>query len=236
MTNGKTLGILGGVGPMATVSFMDMIVRMTKAEKDQEHIDMIVLNHATIPDRTAYILNNSSENPLPVMVRDAQRLEAAGADLIVIPCNTAHYFYDEISAGVDIPVLNIIEEAVDYARKNVPELKKLGLLATQGTIAAGSYEKVCRKYGIDYSVPSDENQQKVMDIIYNGVKAGKEIDFNSFLQIIEDMKNDGCDAVILGCTELSVIHDKYCMNRPDVIDSMLVLAKRSITECRKEII
>lgn len=123
----KTLGVLGGVGPLATIYFADLVVKMTDAKTDQEHISMVILNHGAIPDRTDYILDHSKPNPLPVMIADAKKLQAAGCDYIVIPCNTAHYFYDEIQKNVDIPIINIIEETVKYAIKTVPGLKTLGV-------------------------------------------------------------------------------------------------------------
>ena len=208
---------------------------MTDAEKDQEHISTVVLNHATIPDRTAYILDKSQPNPLPVMINDAKRLESAGADFIVIPCNTAHYFYEEIQANVGIPILNIIEETVKYAKQNNNGIKKLGILATDGTIQAGSYQRVCEKYGIECLIPDKDDRTKLMHIIYGCVKAGKKADFDEFFGIIENMKNRGCDAVVLGCTELSVVHRDYKVNRNDVIDSLEVLAKTGILRCGKKL-
>ena len=152
----KTLGVLGGVGPLATIYFADLVVKMTDAKTDQEHISMVILNHGAIPDRTDYILDHSKPNPLPVMIADAKKLQAAGCDYIVIPCNTAHYLYDEIQKNVDIPIINIIEETVKYAIKTVPGLKTLGVLATEGTIKSGSYERVADRYSIDCKFPDEE--------------------------------------------------------------------------------
>lgn len=230
----KLLGVLGGLGPLATVYFMDLIVKMTEAKKDQEHISMIVLNHAAIPDRTEFILDASKPNPLPMMIEDAKKLQSAGADYVVMPCNTAHFFYEQIQHNIDIPMLNIIEETVKFARdeKNV---KKLGILATKGTVSAGSYQRMCEKYGIEWAVPSLQDEQSLMNIIYNQVKAGKEININEFLKIIENMKADGCDAVTLGCTELSVINKDFDLNRNDIVDSLEVLARRSIELCGKTV-
>lgn len=230
----KILGVLGGLGPLATVYFMDLIVKMTEAKKDQEHISMIVLNHAAIPDRTEFILDASKPNPLPMMIEDAKKLQSAGADYVVMPCNTAHFFYEQIQHNIDIPMLNIIEETVKFARdeKNV---KKLGILATKGTVSAGSYQRMCEKYGIEWAIPSLQDEQSLMNIIYNQVKAGKEINISEFLKIIENMKADGCDAVTLGCTELSVINKDFALGRDDVIDSLEVLARRSIELCGKTV-
>lgn len=230
----KTLGILGGLGPLATVYFMDMIVKMTDAKTDQDHISMIVLNHAAIPDRTDFILDASKPNPLPMMVEDAKKLQAAGSDYVVMPCNTAHFFYEQIQNNITIPMLNIIEETVIFAKERAG-VKKLGILATKGTISAGSYQRMCEKYGIEWAVPSLQDEQSLMNIIYNQVKAGKEINITEFLKIIENMKADGCDAVALGCTELSVINKDFALNREDIVDSLEVLARRSIELCGKTV-
>lgn len=231
----KTLGILGGIGPLATVYFMDMIVKMTDAETDQEHISMVVLNHASIPDRTEFILDNTKPNPLPVMIEDAKRLQAAGADFVVMPCNTAHFFYEQIQKNIDIPMLNIIEETVKYSIEHCKNLKKLGILATKGTITAGAYQNMCEKYGIDWAVPTLSDEQSLMNIIYNQVKAGKTVNIEEFLKIVNNMKNEGCGAVVLGCTELSVINKDFKLNRRDLIDSMEVLAEKSILMCGKKL-
>lgn len=111
----NSVGVLGGIGPLATVYFMDLIIRMTEAETDQEHINMLVSNHATIPDRTDYILGKSEDSPLKDMTDDAKMLEEAGCLFIVIPCNTAHYFFEDIERSVKIPVINIIKETIRYA-------------------------------------------------------------------------------------------------------------------------
>lgn len=230
----KILGILGGLGPLATVYFMDLIVKMTEAKKDQEHISMIVLNHAAIPDRTDFILDTTKPNPLPMMVEDAKKLQSAGADYVVMPCNTAHFFYEQIQNNIDIPMLNIIEETVKYAKDEMGA-KKLGVLATKGTVSAGSYQRMCEKHGIAWAVPSLQDEQSLMNIIYNQVKAGKEINITEFIKIIGNMKADGCDAVALGCTELSVINKDFALCRDDVVDSLEVLAKRSIELCEKKV-
>lgn len=237
MNDSKTLGILGGIGPMATVCFMDMVIRMTDAGRDQEHIPMVVLNDCLIPDRTDYILDSTRPDPLPRMKDDARKLEAAGADIIVMPCNTAHYFYEELAKSVGIPMLNIIEETVGSAVRNNPGLKKLGVLATRGTIAGGGYERFCATAGIECGVPDEKDQQTVMDIIYNEVKAGKSADIIRLNGVIADMERDGCDAIVLGCTELSVANMQYGLTRtrPDVIDSMEVLAAAAIEKCGRKV-
>lgn len=229
----KTLGILGGLGPLATVYFMDMVVKMTEAKCDQDHISMIVLNHAAIPDRTGFILDNTKPNPLPMMIEDAKKLEAAGADFVVMPCNTAHFFYEQIQKNIEIPMINIIEETVKYAVNHNKGIKKLGILATKGTISSKAYQNMCKKYSLDCIVPSIADEQSLMNIIYNQVKAGKKVNIDEFMRIIENMKGDGCDAVALGCTELSIINKDFELSREDIVDSLQVLAMRSIELCGK---
>lgn len=231
----KVLGVLGGVGPLATIYFADLVIKMTDAKNDQGHIAMVILNHATIPDRTEYILDNTKPNPLPVMIEDAQKLQANDCDYIVIPCNTAHYFFDEIQKSVDVPIINILEETVSYAEKTVPNLKCVGILATEGTIISGAYQSVLKKHGLECRVPSTEDQKSLTNIIYNQVKAGERVDICEFLRIVGELKKAGSDAVILGCTELSVIKKDFNLSRPDIIDSMECLARTSILLCGKHI-
>ena len=231
----KSFGIVGGLGPMATAYLLELIVDMTDAKTDQEHIAMVILNHASIPDRTEYILDNTKPNPLPVMVADAKRLQNDGCDYIVIPCNTAHYFFDEIQKSVDVPIINILEETVSYAERTVPNLKCLGILATKGTIISGAYQNIIKKHGLDYRVPSEEDQKSLMHIIYDEVKAGEKVDICEFLRIVGELKKAGSDAVILGCTELSIIKKDFNLSRVDIVDSMECLARRSIELCGKKI-
>ena len=231
----KLLGVLGGVGPLATVYFTDMIIRNTDAGCDQDHVPMLIFNHSTIPDRTEYILDHSKPNPLPVMVEDAKLLEKAGCDYIVIPCNTAHYFYDEIQNAVSVPIINIIKETVSFVLRTNPYARKIGIMATRGTIETDTYKRECDRHGVECIKPEAADQNELMNIIYNQVKAGKPVDTIRFMSIIQNLKNRGCDAVILGCTELSIINRDIHLDRPDVVDSMEVLSRAAITRCGKKL-
>ena len=231
----KTLGILGGMGPMATAYFMKNIIDMTEASTDQEHIDMLVYNNATIPDRTKYILDRTAENPIPYLQRNAKKLEEAGVDFIAMPCNTAHFFFEEIQKSVSVPVLHIVKETVEYIAKRDNKCKKIGILATKGTLASGVFEDFCKQNGLEAVLPTKAVSNMLMDIIYNKVKVGKKVSVAEFLGVIEDMKDDGCDAVILGCTELSVIKSDLQLNRYDIVDSLDVLSRRVIELCGKKV-
>ena len=159
----QAVGVIGGVGPMATVYYMQRVIEMTKAGCDQEHINMLVFNDCDIPDRTAFITEKSPDNPLPVMVEDAKRLEAAGCEFVVIPCNTAHYFYDELEQAVEIPVVNIVEETIRYAKARVQDLSCVGIMATTGTIVTGTYQKYAERAGLSFAVP-DEDEPEVLPL------------------------------------------------------------------------
>ncbi len=228
-----TVGIIGGIGPLSTVYFMDMLVRMTDASTDQEHINSIVFNHATIPDRTKYILGLSEENPLTEMLDDAKKLENIGASFIAIPCNTAHYFFKSIQEAISIPMLNIVEEAVKHAKDR--DVKRLGILATDGTIASRTYQTFCEDMGIECVVPDKESQRSIMKIIYDGVKAGKGVDMSEFMSIADGMRERGCEALICGCTELSILYKDFRLDREIFIDSLEVLARRTIEMCGKRV-
>ena len=164
----KLLGVLGGLGPMSTVYFCELLTSHTLAHSDDEHIDMLISSRATTPDRTAYILGRSQKDPLPVMLEDAKRLENAGVDLLVIPCNTAHYFYDGLQSAIHIPMLNIIDETVTMlARMGVG---CFGVLATEGTVSSGAYLRSCQRYGLQCITPNTEEQAVISSIIYQNIK------------------------------------------------------------------
>lgn len=231
----RAVGVIGGLGPLATVYFMELIILNTKVSKDQDHLNMIVLNHATIPDRTDFIVGKSKDNPLPIMIEDAKKLEAAGAGFIVMPCNTAHYFYEEIRKNVEIEMVSIIEEAIEFAITTISEVKTIGVLATDGTIKSEAYKIECEKKGIGYMTPSDKEQEEIMGIIYNEIKAGKKGNKKLLLEIVNNMHERGCDAVILGCTELSTMCRDSDINSPIIIDSLYALARKAILLGGKEI-
>ncbi len=222
----KTVGVLGGLGPMATVHFYKLVVNLTEASKDQDHIDMIIVNRASTSDRTDFILGKSDDSPLDSILEDAKRLERAGCDFIVLTCNTAHYFYEEIADSVNIDVLNMLEITVDAAIKR--GLKKLAILATSGNIMTKQYQNMCEKKGVDYYVPDEELQEKVMKIIYDDIKSGNNDYKDDFSYIIDKVKSQGCDGVILGCTELSIIKENEKLIDDFYVDSSEELAKMTI--------
>ncbi|MEB2301904.1 amino acid racemase [Lysinibacillus xylanilyticus] len=229
----QTLGIIGGVGPLATMFIGEMIVRRTKATKDQEHLHTIIDNDTNIPDRTAFILDSTKENPVPVIVEDAKKLASVGADMIAIPCNTAHTFYDEIAEGSPVPVLHMIRETAKRASDLGAE--RVGILATTGTLTSRMYQDALEEFGITPVVPDDVMKEKVMSIIYDYVKAGKDVSREDWQPIEEAMLALNCDRIVLGCTELSIVNRDLKLS-DTYIDSLIVLAERAIEACGYEIV
>ena len=224
------LGVLGGLGPMSTVYFCELLTRHTRALCDSDHIDMIVSSRATTPDRTAFILGESKDDPLPIMIEEVHRLERAGADMIVIPCNTAHYFYEGIARACNIPVLNIIEETVLHLTHL--GVRSMGLLATEGTVRSGAYEKIASAHNIQCLTPDDDDQAVITSVIYDQIKQNKPVDRDAFLRVAERLRERGCGKLVLGCTELSLIKKEYTLPNY-VIDSLEVLCISALRTCNK---
>lgn len=230
----KKLGVLGGMGPAATSLFFEWVIENTAANSDQDHIDMLILNHATIPDRSKSILENNKDPFLRHVKEDMKIFEYAGVDNIAIPCNTSHYFYEEIQAMTSINVINMVEETIRYIREHYGKGAKVGILATDGTVNTGIYQNGCHKYNINPLIPEVHTQEKVMQTIYD-FKADKPIDVKGFEEIIHDLIDvEHCDCVILGCTELSCIDISETL-RSYCVDAMQVLVNKSITYSGKNL-
>lgn len=222
------LGVLGGVGPLATAYFMEAVIKKTPAKTDQEHLPIIVFNDPQIPDRTRYILDHTQPSPAPEMLTVAKQLQAAGADFMAIPCNTAHYFYEAISAAVDIPVLNIMEETATRISDAIGAGSTVGLMATEGTLQSNVFQSYFEQRGLNTLAPSDEERQKLMKLIYDGVKGGQPYRPQDLLDIANSLHERGCDAVVVGCTELSVIYQNLPDCPPWLYDSLDILAERCV--------
>lgn len=206
MMNG-TIGILGGMGPEATVRMFTLIVERTKAETDQEHIPVLIFNNPKIPDRTGAIIGGGP-SPLPSLIASAQKLESAGADLIIMPCHTAHYYYDEIITHITIPFLHLQEETGRFLVKEYKSLKKFGLLGTIATIRTGLFQRIFQRMGLEIIAPDETGQQKIMTAIYGpeGMKKGfKREPRELLLTVIEDLKKQGVEAIVAGCSEISLV-------------------------------
>lgn len=244
----KIIGILGGMGPLATADLFRKIIDLTEAAKDQDHVRVIIDSNTDIPDRTAAILHNGAD-PVPALTESAVLLEKAGAGFLIMPCNTAHYFYQNVQAAVSIPVISIIEETA----KKVKELgyNTVLILATDGTIQSKVYEKVFDAYGIRSVYPDPETQKGVMDIIYKGVKAGitdlsgtdetavllkkDTARLNSFIKKTSE-EFGGKVVAALACTELPMAKEYYGFEGTftDPTENLAKAAVRAAGYCVKE--
>ena len=225
------IGVIGGLGPKATTYFMNLVIDNTVSSCDQDNVDMLVCQYSSIPDRTSYIVGNSIDSPVPKMIDCAKLLEKEGCKYIVIPCNTASYFFEEIQNNVNVEVINILKETSNVALNS--NSSKIGLMATDGTISSKAYHKFINEDKL--FIPSDEIQKKIMAIIYNKIKKNVMISKEEFYEIIDYFKQNGCDKIILGCTELSVAYKNLELNDNMIIDSLTVLARRTVEISGKEL-
>ena len=226
------LGIIGGMGPAATALLYRRIIARTDAERDQEHLDMIILNHASVPDRTEAIKSGKTKKVTDMLLKDVEFLAKSGVSAIVIPCNTSHYFYDVLQASTDVPIINMIRETA-VSLKNAGK-KRVCVLATDGTIMTGIYEKELNMNGIECIVPDSDTQKLVMKIIYDQVKKGFPGNMEDFREIHRFIKKQGCDGAILACTELSVFRAEAGLNE-FYTDALEVLCEKAITTCGKNL-
>lgn len=225
-----TLGIIGGMGPEATQVMYRKMIELTDAKRDQDHIDMFIYSHASMPDRTEAIKSGQTEEIRAMLAEDARILRRAGADVLAIPCNTSHNFIGHIEESVDIPVVNMIEETAEYIHTQRPEAKRVGILATDGTVRAGLYHRALEKRGIEALVPDDKNQRIVMSLIYDQIKAGQNGNREDFAAVDYFLKKNGCDGAVLACTELSVFRANHELDSY-YVDALEVLCRRCITLC-----
>lgn len=230
----KTIGILGGMGPLATADLFRKIVTMTKAGCDNDHIRIYIDDNASIPDRTAAILSGGKD-PTPIMADSLKKLEACGADCIIMPCNTAHYFLPRLQAMTQVPFLSMLEATAKTCAKTFPG-KTAAILATKGTLATGLYEEALKAQGVSYLVPDAGEQDALMRVIYEGVKAdaSPESYRKDMESVMETLATKGADYFILGCTELPVAADLLGLTQP-MIDPTTELAKAAITFCGYEL-
>ena len=202
----------------------------TAAEKRlknySKEYEIAIINDPTTPDRTSYILDNNKKNPINSILDMVKKLESFDSDVLVMPCNTASYFYKEIINNTNLLFINIVKETVDYLKKI--NIKKVGLLATDGTIKSKIYEDLLNNYNIELIIPNKYDQDIISSIIYDGIKSGQDIDLKNFYDVLNDLKKMGCEKIILECTELSVLKELYNLNDKILVDAMEILADNTI--------
>lgn len=223
------LGIIGGMGPMASALFYDMISSKTDASCDQENLDLILLSHAGMPDRTGAILSNDEvqiEAVRSKLLADAMFLQNSGCTAIAVTCNTAHYFVNMIEDELDIPFIHLIRETAEAVASEFGA-RKVAVLATDGTIETKLYQDELSKRGVIAFTPKAEVQALVMHEIYDCIKSGKPADEEIWQKIEEYVKAEGCEAAVLACTELSVVRKELSLGS-FYFDPMDIMAERCL--------
>ena len=226
------LGILGGMGPLATSVLFQRIVTLTRADSDQDHLRILVDNNPAIPDRTAYILGHG-ENPRPELCKTARHLVEMGAEILLMPCNTAHHFHHDIQEQIHVPLLHMVRETARHVAVTFPEHNRIGLLATDGTLEAGIYHTAFTELGRSVVAPEGDDQKAVMDLIY-GIKAGQRPPITGFMEAMKRLRAGGVGIFILGCTELSVAQSLYGLEGA-FVDPLSVVASVAIRKAGKKV-
>jgi len=237
------VGVVGGVGPAATVDFMQKLVRSTPATRDQEHIKILVEQNPQIPDRTQNLLGGGPD-PTVSLYATCKKLEAGDVDIIAIPCNTAHAFVERIQPYLNVPIVNMLTVSVEYLRAAFPGLRDVGLLATTGTLMSGVYRKALEAHGLKQVVPSDRLQARVMNAIYGergakaGFMSGECID--DVTAAVDELSGRGVEVILLGCTELPLLLPDGEMRSGSgrvvtLVDPTDILAKRCVAYALGEV-
>ena len=224
----QKLGIIGGLGPMASAQFLELLTDKTDAATDQEHIEVFLYSRPQTPDRTAFLLGHSQESPYPVLLDSGRKLEAMGCGVLVMPCMTAYSFYPQLKSDLCARLINPITESAAVLKRR--GMQKVGIMATSGTLQVGTFQQALTDCGITPIVPDAANQAEVMSIIYDDVKSGKPADMERFHSVAHSMRAQGAECVILGCTELSVIRQTQKIGA-GFLDAMVVLAECAIEAC-----
>lgn len=225
----KFFTIIGGMGTMATESYLHQLNLRTPAHTDQDYLNYILVNHATVPDRTTYIMDHSQANPLPDLLEDIKQQSALGPEFFALPCNTAHYFYDDLQAATDIPILHMPREAVKEIKRRFPNAKRIGITGTQGTITDRIIEYEVANAGLEPVLPTADIEVETMRLIYDDIKQNNHVDRNLYHRILKRMMTEQkADVVILGCTELSLAQEREPETTLPLIDAQSVLVDRSL--------
>ena len=229
----KTIGILGGMGPLATADLYRKIIEHTRADRDSEHIRVYIDGNAAIPDRTAAILHGG-EDPVPEMLSALRHLEACGADCIIMPCNTAHYFLPRLREQTALPILDMQRITAGVCRERFPG-KTAAILATDGTVQSGLYDRALDAEGVRWIHPGEYEQKTLMHLIYDVVKASKPIEpeTDTWRSLLAGLRARGAEFFILGCTELPILASALDVPGP-FVDPTEELARAAIRFCGRE--
>lgn len=226
--------VLGGMGSLATESYVRLLNELTPTTKDQDYLNYIVVNHATVPDRSTYILDHSAPNPLPALVEDIQQQSQLHPAFFVLTCNSAHYFYDAMQQATDIPILHMPKLAIEEISHLAPNAKRVGILGTPGTIKIGLYNQFIQEHGYELVTPSDDLIAETEDLIFTDIKQNGHVNPRKYHDLLRKMiENQHCDIVVLGCTELSLAQEQAPDHHFPIADAQAILVQHSISRALK---
>ncbi|WOJ95647.1 amino acid racemase [Congregibacter brevis] len=232
MKSAKVVGVLGGMGPAATVDLMQRVVAATPASDDCDHIHMLVDNNPKVPSRIKALIEKTGPSPLPTLISMAQQLAAQGADFLVMPCNTAHHYYPDLAAAVDVPFLNIMELVSECIEQEQPSASRIGLLASSALPHIRLYEPSMQARGIEIVYPNDRDQSALMELIL-AVKTneGEQLGYAALQHCADSLRTSDVDCLVIACTELSVVSQQLKTSLP-VYDAADVLAQEVVRRAR----
>ncbi|MCI1636081.1 aspartate/glutamate racemase family protein [Bifidobacterium sp.] len=227
--------ILGGMGTLATESYVRLVDKATHAHQDQEFLDYVVFNNASVPDRTQFILGQSTEDPFPFIADDVKKATAIGASFITLPCNTAHHFFDRLQALTPVPIMHMPKEAVAELIKRYPveSHPRVGFMGTEGSLNSGIYREGVEAAGYTFEEPGETLQKEISYLIYHDVKDTGVLERERYEAVLNAMLTQHhCDVVILGCTELSVFNEAFPMPDLPIIDAQEILALNTVSRAK----
>lgn len=226
----KKLGVIGGLGPAASAHFYRRVTELTDAATDQQHLEVALLSIPQTPDRTAFLSGGSDVSFVPALSAAAHQLESWGCEVLCVTCVTAHSLFDQVFGGlISARALHMPREAARAARG--AGCTKVGIMATDGTARTGVLQKAVEAEGLETCLPDPEHQRLVMSLIYDDVKMGAAPDMGKFEAVCRHLRERGCDGVILGCTELSLIDTPASFEGMAVVDAMEALAACAVRAC-----
>ncbi len=220
------IGVFGGMGPSASVDFLDKLVKLTPASRDQDHLPVIVASLPHIHDRSSAILGQGKD-PLPQLLAGIEMLNKAEVGVIVIPCNSAHHWFDEMSRSSKAPLLHIAKACVAAIAPGSGA--RVAVLATRGALASGFYQRELLARGIDFLLPDPQGAQIHIDACIREVKAGRlDISAQHLMQACQEVVRQGATTLIMGCTEITIVRRGADVSGMVLIDSSLELARASV--------
>ncbi len=229
----KSVGIMGGMGPEATVDLMQRIIAGTPAKDDVDHLHLLVDNNPKVPSRIKALLEGNGEDPTPALIKMAQGLQSAGAEFLAMPCNTAHNYHSAIAESVSIPVINLIDLTVETVHQKQPSIVKVGVLASSAVLKTELYHPYFARKNIETLFPSEEHQASVMQLIQSiKAKAATEAEFEAYQLALSNLQAQGAEALIIACTELSVVAQQINSHLP-VYDASQLLADTIISMAKQ---